>query len=430
MQTVSPAICRDIRHNPGRGWMLMRPDGPPSKFSDWPWVSLVYYRTDWANLEPEEGKFAWDWEHWEASFRPWADKGYSVGLDVACCNPHGDVYATPKWVRDAGCDGRFYVRNTGDPMQHGKVMDRWEPNYNDPVFQDKLGNFLAAFAERYDDDPAVEFVTMRSYAPWGEWHSRWASERTLQWMVDTHLRLFRRTQLLIPVGAEPHWARITRPAIDRGVGMRKDGLGGPIHQGEQALFDRAYEHSPVVLEFWGSRQYLQGRGWDVLFDKEECICSWHASRVNMGFVGQAQQWAEDEPDFLDRMAWRLGYQFFLREASFSETAAAGGEFEFVGWFRNDGVAPYVRDGALVLLLRHAEGREFELVKDTGFLNICRPVGHYKCEHRVELPSDLPLGDYDLLLGFEDYFKGRQSIIHLAHDEDEQGRVELGRVKVS
>ena len=429
MVTVTPKELPEFRRNPGKGWMLMSPGPDQAKFRDWPWVSLIYHRVDWARLEPEESKFVWEGDDWEDGFRPWIEDGYPVGLDVMCCNPHGDVYSTPKWVHDAGAKGRFYLRDTGDPMAHGKVLERWEPDYNDPLFHEKLANFLAAFADRYDDDPAVEYVTMRSYGTWGEWTSTEATEETLHWMVETHLQCFKKTQLLIPVGAAENWETVTKPTIDRGVGVRKDGTGGPVRPGETELMERAYHHSPNMLEFWGPRSYLKGRGWDVLYDKEECIYGWHASRVNMGFVGQATQWVENEPDFLDRAAARMGYRFRIREATYTERVAKDGKLEFSARLRNDGIATYTRPGAFILTLRDGAGHETLIHKDQSFPNRIAPIGHHECRYELDIPDTIAPGEYSLLAAMEDYYKGRISPIRLAHEDGNNGRVDLGTVEI-
>lgn len=429
MNTLTPPVRKEFRVNPGKGWMLMHPSAPPENFAHWPWISCVYYRLNWCDLEPQEGQFAWNHPQWESDFKRWNAAGVPVGLDVMCCNPHGGVYSTPKWVSDSGAKGSFYRRDSGDPQHHGVVMDRWEPDYDDPIFQRKLENFLSAMAQRYDADPMVDFVTLRSYAAWGEWWGSEARHETLNWMVDIHCRLFKRTPLLIPVGMERRWEPVTKPAIQRGLGVRKDGLGGPVHPGETELFDLAYNRAPNMLEFWGPRSYLINKGWDQLFDKEECIYRWHASRVNMGYVGQAKEWVEHEPDFLDRCAKKLGYEFSIKQATFTDRLKPGERLTFDAWWRNDGVAPYVRNGSFYLLLRNGQGREVEIHRDPALPNQIRPVAHFASKYEILLPPQVKSGEWTLLAGMQDHFKDRTTPIRLAHEDDELGRVVLGIVTV-
>jgi hypothetical protein len=221
---------------------------------------------------------------------------------------------------------------------------------------------------------------------------------------------------------------VIRPALAQGLGLRKDGLGGPIHPGETELFDRAYHRAPVMLEFWGARSYLREKGWDVLFPVEECITRWHASRVNLGFPGQARQWVEHEPDFLDRVARRLGYQFSLHEATFPERVRPGESFTFQAWWRNDGLAPYTRHGWLRLVLRDSQGHENELHRDPLLPNAIQPVGHFESRYELVMPA-VPPGEYALLVGMEDLYKGHVTPIRLQHRDDALGLVELGPVVV-
>lgn len=433
MRTVHPDVKEGVIPNPGRGWMLMMPGAGPEAFGDWRWVTAVYHRVDWSTLEPEEGRFAWDDPKWEGDFRRWTERGYPVGLDVMCCNPHGPAYCTPQWVAQAGCKGHFYRRDSGDPMHHGTVMDRWEPDYNDPVFKRKLEAFLTAMAARYDDDPMVEFVTLRSYAAWGEWWTppdvSHATIETLRWTVELHRRLFRKTRLLIPVASPAIWEPVIKPALDAGMGLRKDGLGGPVHPGEPELFDRAYHRAPVMLEFWGPRDYLTGRGWDKRFDKEECILRWHASRVNMGFVAQAEQWVRHEPEFLDRIAESCGYRLTVKEAAFDEGVSPGGRMRVAVWCRNDGVAPYTGTGEFALCVRDGAGRETVLIRDATYLSEIKPVAHFGLEREIEVPAGLAEGEYEVSARATDRFKGLERPVRFGNADDAGGRVALGKVTV-
>lgn len=433
MHNVRPHVKPGFRINPGKGWMLMMPGPDAVPFAHWPWVSLIYHRICWNTLEPEEGRFAWDHSGWEGGFGPWLERGYPVGLDVMCVNPHGGEYCTPEWVRKAGCKGHTERRTDGDPQSHGQVMDRWIPDYTDPIFQEKLTAFLAALSDRYDANPLVEFITLRSYAAWGEWYGTEEPDAVLNWMVDLHCRLFTRTTLLIPVSCPPRWPGVIIPALDRGIGLRKDGLGGPVHEGEHALFDRIYHRAPVMLEFWGGRRYLIDKGWDRLFDKEECIRAWHASRINMGFPGQAREWVGAEPEFLDRMAADMGYRFRIHEAWFDERVEAREDgrrpFRFGAWWRNDGLAPYLRPGALKVLLKDAEGREHLIHTDRDALRKIVPTGHYKIEYDMAIPASLRAGKYELVLLLEDHYKGKITPILPDHPCDAAGRLALGHIQL-
>ena len=79
-------------------------------------------------------------------------------------------YATPEWVQAAGAKGYNFTVGKGVD-ENGPF---WEPDYNDPVFLEKLDHFLGAMARRYDGNPNVAFIDVGSFGVWGEGHT-WAS---------------------------------------------------------------------------------------------------------------------------------------------------------------------------------------------------------------------------------------------------------------
>ena len=90
-------------------------------------------------------------------------------------------YATPEWVEKAGAKG--YNFTPGQLDENGAF---WEPDYNDPVFLEKLDHFLAAMAARYDGNPEVAFIDVGSFGVWGEGHL-WASTQ-MEYPGETIIR--------------------------------------------------------------------------------------------------------------------------------------------------------------------------------------------------------------------------------------------------
>jgi hypothetical protein len=142
--------------NPGIGWVLHHYDNSPFNYGgkleasdtvdDFPGVSVVYLRIAWSCLEPQEGQF--NWSVLDTPAQRWLDKGKQIALRITC-GEGSPRYATPEWVRLAGAKGYFFTGGKGiDP--NGRA---WEPDYDDPVFLEKLDHFLAALAARYDGNP-------------------------------------------------------------------------------------------------------------------------------------------------------------------------------------------------------------------------------------------------------------------------------------
>ena len=163
-------------------------------------------------------------------------------------------YATPKWVRDAGAKGHDFTVGKGvDPK--GPF---WEPDYKDPVFLEKLDNFLAAVAKRYDGNPEVAFIDVGTYGVWGEGHT-WASTRieypleTKQIHVDLHHKHFKETLLVICDDfAGPEVAKdqaLIDHAFKLGMTLRDDSI---LVQPKE----RAYFHAAMAKPFWPLRPVI------------------------------------------------------------------------------------------------------------------------------------------------------------------------------
>jgi hypothetical protein len=106
------------------------------------------------------------------------------------CNAHSaGYYASPKWLFDAGCKGFEYLQGGDDPTSGGKRIARIEPDYADPLYLARHGEFIAALGQHYDGRPEVEFLDIGSYGIWGEWHTPHpASVAVRKQIVDLYLR--------------------------------------------------------------------------------------------------------------------------------------------------------------------------------------------------------------------------------------------------
>ena len=131
--------------NPGQGWMSQQraPRGEP-RFP----CSVVYVRFDWADAEPEEGKF--NWKIIDDVIAAWKPRGAAISMRVMTCNAHSrGYYTSPKWLFDAGCKSHEYLRGGDDSTSGGQRIPRSEPDYADPIYLAKHGAFLKALGDRY-----------------------------------------------------------------------------------------------------------------------------------------------------------------------------------------------------------------------------------------------------------------------------------------
>jgi hypothetical protein len=189
--------------NPGKGWLvyLFRPvsrptlsgNSGPQVAQDTPLASAVYtnYIT-WADLEPTEGSYRWD--AIDAMISYWKAKGKKlhIGIMVPASSDRFGMDPIPSWVKN---------QITGDYYSYTTV---WEPDYTNPVFQEKFQNFLRAFGQRYYNTPTggedwkrhIEVLDINSFGVDGEWWSKFFHTRedqkysTLKKMIDQYLTTF------------------------------------------------------------------------------------------------------------------------------------------------------------------------------------------------------------------------------------------------
>ena len=333
---------------------------PSDTLEDWPGLSVVYLRLPWSMLEPREGQF--DWSIVDTPSQRWLQQGKQVAFRITC-SESWMRYATPKWVRDAGAKGVEYTFGEG-PTPGGPL---WDPDYLDPVFLEKLDNFLAAMASRYDGNPHVAFIDIGSFGMWGEGHTGFSSRldesQTLAVVkrhIDMHRKHFSRTLLCIsddvagPSNPGPLFPAM-QYALEREVTMRDDSIlvQPPPKSWYHAEMAQAFWTSlPVILEHEHMGSSLRKKAWsgELL---ERSVEDYHASYMSIHWWPREE--LEANRDTIDRINRRLGYRLQLQEASWPDKVALGEPFEFRTTWANAGVAPCLPGGTWAVTLKDDKG---------------------------------------------------------------------------
>lgn len=169
--------------NPYMGWTLY------SAFSDIPkafwtkvdeaaekYASTLYIRWTWADMEPEEGKYAWEYND---KFKQYVDGAIERGLRL-CFRVYTDSYAqgknaSPEWVL-----GKAQCYPSGNFKT---------PYGDDPYFLEKYTAFIKAFGAKFNDPTIVDYVDSYGLGHSGE-------ENWIQWIdpensLEAHNRIVR-----------------------------------------------------------------------------------------------------------------------------------------------------------------------------------------------------------------------------------------------
>jgi hypothetical protein len=410
--TVKPEDTGEALENPGMGWVFHHYDNIPRNYGsklepsdtldDYPGLTVIYLRIPWSYIEPEEGKF--NWAVVDTPAQRWIAKGKQIAFRFSC-SESWMRYATPEWVEKAGAKGYNFQPGKG-VVEDGPF---WEPDYNDPVFLEKLDHFLEAAASRYDGNPEVAFIDVGSFGVWGEGHT-FSSTRlkypasTVNKHIDLHVKHFKHTLLAANDDFSSQAEETIDYAREKGLTLRDDSI--LVQGGENAYFHAEMAQAfwpdlPVVLEsehYGGSRD----RGnWKDGSQYLQAVEEYHASYASIHWW--PREFLEENRELVRRINLRLGYRLQLVSASWPVAVRAESSFRFSSRWRNAGVAPCLPGGFPAITLKDSKGGIAGVFVDEGFDVRSLPVGpEGQAEVKPQeaefiLPFCLKPGKYDVFI---------------------------------
>ncbi len=371
--------------NPGMGWGFHYYSNIPTNYGsrlepcdtldDFPGLTHIYLRIPWAYLEPAEGEF--DWSVLDTPSQRWIDKGKQIAIRI-CCSESWTRYATPKWVQEAGAKG--YNFRPGD----GIVEDGpfWEPDYDDPVFLEKLDHFLAAMAARYDGSPDVAFIDIGSFGVWGEGHT-YASTKlpystaTIRRHIDLHLKHFKKTLLAANDDFVSHdrGPESIEYACKHGLTLRDDSIlvqPAPNAYFHTDLAQMFWPKVPVVLECEHFGSSKKRGAWQDGHLYLQAVEDYHASYASIHWW--PHEFLEANRDLIRRINQRLGYRLQVVEASWPDKVGLDSTVDMVLKWRNVGVAPCLSGGYPAVTLKDDKGGIVGIYVDDTFNVRALPTG--------------------------------------------------------
>jgi hypothetical protein len=357
---VKPENHQQALINPQMGWTLHYYSNIPTNYgsilessdllSDFPGLSTIYLRLPWAYLEPREGEY--NWSMVDAPAQRWIDHGLKVAFRFSC-SESWMRYATPQWVKAAGAKGYDFRVGAG-VMENG---DFWEPDYNDPIFLEKHGNFLARAAQRYDGNPHVAFVDVGSFGVWGEGHTFASSglvypPETIKLHIDLYRKHFQKTLLAANDDFSFQGEETIQYALDKGLTLRDDSIlvqPPPRSYFNAKLAQAFWPRFPVILEnehYGGSKERGAWGDGSLLL---KAIEEYHAGYASIHWWPRV--FLEEQRDLIDKINTRLGYRIELREAAWSSPVPLDATLSLRVRIANVGVAPCYPGGTPAFTLK-------------------------------------------------------------------------------
>lgn len=285
------------------------------------YASFFYVRWRWSDMEPEEGKYAWEVdENYKALIQGALDRGLRLAFRVYDNGQDNVKAGTPDFVRKAGAQG-YEVTGGG-----GKKF--WTAYSDDTVFQEKWANFIRAFAAQYDDAQVVDFIDGFNLGWWGEGHHVNTKKpnnypAVFDWVTDLYSQSF---QQVIPIQTlEGHnYDQFHKRAYNnKGYGIRRDGLGSMwFTDREQQIMHERFPGTLSIGEScwwqgstddyrpWDSDTKYKFNSWvDVYKLTYEHAVNYHFNTLDLREQAETKGWTERAPELVQAFIVNGGYRF-------------------------------------------------------------------------------------------------------------------------
>ncbi|WZO98604.1 DUF4832 domain-containing protein [Isosphaeraceae bacterium EP7] len=411
---VRPAAAPGPLDNPLKGWC------PYARGAVRQPYTMVYLDASWKDLEPEEGRYAF--EEWERkSWQSPAVVGKHVVLRIHADYPRRPS-GLPGWLKDKGVKLTPYT-------EHGGGLS---PDYDDPRMVDAMLRLIAAMGRRYDSDPRVGFLQLGLIGFWGEWHT-WPHDElfpkpeTRRKVIQAYREAFPNKLLMARTADEPAG---TQPWL----GFHDDMFPEDTDDGHDYSFlakiRRAgrsdnWKVAPVGGEMvpGHARDWL-GKGFDQSMTMAE--------RAHFSWVGPYSP-AQDRtqaPEFRknsEALVRKLGYQFRLTEIRHPGRVERGGKLPLAIEGENEGVAPFYYPWPVDVALLDDAGKVVATLPLKADIRTWLP-GAFKIEESTIV--DVPPGRYRLALGIISPLAGKPDVRFANDLPVEGGRAVLSTIEVS
>lgn len=454
LTVVHPKDTGAALENPAMGWGFHYYSNIPTNYGsklepsdtldDFPGLTHIYLRIPWSYVEPQQGNF--DWSALDIPAQRWIEKGKRIAIRISCCESWMR-YATPQWVQKAGAKGYNFKPGAG-------ITDDgpyWEPDYDDPVFLDKLDGFLGAFAARYDGNPEVAFIDIGSFGVWGEGHTYHStklpySADTIRRHIDLHTKHFKKTLLAAndDFVSQDRGSSGIEYACRQGLTLRDDSIlvqPKPSAYFHADLAQMFWPKVPVVLECEHYGPSKRRGAWEDGRLYLQAVEDYHASYASVHWW--PQEFLDENRELIGRINLRLGYRLQLVESSWPSEVIMDSAVRFSARWRNAGVAPCLPGGYPAVTLKDSKGGIVGVFVDEKFDVRSLPVGPPGKAEIANQEMDFPVsrllhlnyrpgvrqpGIYDLYVSVGTR-TGTPRITLPLPDGDGKGRYRLGTLKV-
>lgn len=340
--------------------------GPYGAWNNRAWDLVTYgsgYRK-WSDLHKGEGVY--DWTELDELLAALAEHNmgyalrvfpYSTSFIRANDTPPENYDWTPKFVYEKGAKNIKATVKGNSLLESGTQAQ--VPVWDDAVYLKYAKEFATALAKKYDGDPRIEYIDIRTFGEWGEWHvsnlegSQMPSFEIQKDIVKHYASEFKKTQLVIPSDG---YGEIYTYALSLGVTKRDDGMIGIPGTADSLV--RAYKAGlPTIAENMGQYSimltYTDVIPGDYLkWTPARWVDAIKTAHLTYYVLDQdeecAYQFYKDNKALADSMTHVIGYNFKITDAellTISQGATITNKLNIT--VKNTGVAPCFFDVYMV-----------------------------------------------------------------------------------
>lgn len=352
--------------------------GPYGSLNNKAW-DLVSYGSgyqQWNKLNPEKGVY--DWTELEKLLNALAEHNMTYALRVLPYTPsfiksdfppQEDYDWTPPFVYEMGAKKiQIDLRGTD--------YHAYAPVWDDSIYIWAAKEFAKALAEKYDGDPRIEYIDIRPFGEWGEWHtshilgSEMPADSVLIDMLDYYASLFKKTLLVLPSNG---FGDVYTHALNLGITKRDDGFIGIPGRPDTLL--RAYNANlPTIAEnIAGYKTMLTYDdlipGGNQKWTAERWVDAITTAHLTYYVLDQDNDcgyyFYKDNKALADSMSKVIGYNFTVTQAELLIVASAKDTTSTLNiTVKNTGVAPCFFDVYMVAEFADSTGKALAQIGET------------------------------------------------------------------
>ena len=352
--------------------------GPYGSLNNRAW-DLVSYGSgyqQWNKLNPAKGVY--DWTELEKLLNALAEHNMTYALRVLPYTPsfiksdfppQEDYDWTPPFVYEMGAKKiQIDLRGT--------EYHAYAPVWDDSIYIWAAKEFAKALAEKYDGDPRIEYIDVRTFGEWGEWHtshilgSVMPADSVLKDMLDYYASVFKKTQLVLPSNG---FGDVYTHALDLGITKRDDGFIGIPGRPDTLL--RAYNANlPTIAEnIAGYKTMLTYDdlipGGSQKWTPQRWVDAITTAHLTYYVLDQdndcGYNFYKDNKALADSMSKVIGYNFTVTQAELLTVASAKDTTSTLNiTVKNTGVAPCFFDVYMVAEFADSTGKALAQIGET------------------------------------------------------------------